>query len=482
MTLSAERYGPSFSPSLREWPPWLLAALLLWHAVIWVLLPALSYQMLPLDAAELLGWGMEWQLGYYKHPPLGPWLGEAAFQLSGQQPESLYLLAQLGVLVTLYYVWRTARLVLAPTASIIATLVLELSYFHTVLTPNFNMNSLQLPIWAAMGFHFLRATRGASQHWLWLAAWSAAALLTKYSGALLLLTFVSILLIDPDARRQWRNPWLWGGAVLGLLLISPHLIWLLENWRLPAAYLQRFDEQGAGDWTSHLLEPLRFAIGALAGMLLSAVVALSLVQRHTDATPHSPLRWQLLALCLGPLILAMLYGAISGSRLKSTWAFPFFNLFGICLLQWLPLSLQPVRLRVFGILLALLMLGLTAGHLAYKLRGSQSKTVFDGPALALAVENTWNDRFQRPLRIVAGDHILTAIVSTYAGSRPSMLIEGRFDLSPWLSRADVEREGAAVLCEIGSSCWQDVLPIEGTPLNLEVDDRRFQLWMLAPRD
>ena len=467
-------------PSLREWPRWLLAALLIWHLLLWVLLPALSYEMLPLDTAELLGWGQEWQLGYYKHPPLGPWLGEAVFQLSGQLPESLYLLAQLAVLLTLYYVWRTARLALPAQAAIVATLLLEVSYFHTVLTPNFNMNSLQLPIWAAMGFHFLRALQGADRHWLWLAAWSAAALLTKYSGALLLLAFALILVFDRRLWPQWRNPWIWGGALLALFLISPHILWLTDNWRLPAAYLQRFDAQGTGDWTAHVIEPFRFAIGALAGMLLCLLATLTLVGKlRVGVAGSREIRWISL-ICFLPVLLAMLYGAVSGSRLKSTWAFPFFNLLGVVLVTWVPLTLSNQRLRVFGLALSLSMLALTAAHLLYKTRSSQSKTVFDGAALALAVEQAWQERFDQPLRIVAADHILSAIVSTYAPSRPSMLIEGRYDYSPWLNQTDLQRFGAAVVCEEGSSCLHDRLSIDGEPVELQVQDRRFQLWLIAP--
>src|SRR5688500_10307600 len=101
-----------------------------WHLTFWVLAPLLAYRMLPLDALELLGWGQEWQWGYYKHPPLGPWLGEAAVALCGGRVEGLYLLAQLALLAALFYVWRSARLFLDPARAALATVLLEGSYFH----------------------------------------------------------------------------------------------------------------------------------------------------------------------------------------------------------------------------------------------------------------------------------------------------------------------------------------------------------------
>jgi hypothetical protein len=148
------------TPDLTPRPRTLLLAVLAWHLVFWVLAPWLVYRMLPLDALELLGWGQEWQWGYYKHPPLGPWLGEAFVWLCGGRIESLYLLAQLALVVTLIYVWRCARLFLDPARAVLATVLLEGSYFHTYLIPNFNMNSLQLPLWAGFSFHLIRALQG----------------------------------------------------------------------------------------------------------------------------------------------------------------------------------------------------------------------------------------------------------------------------------------------------------------------------------
>ena len=95
---------------LRTHPERLLAGVVLWHLLFWVLAPTLGYTMLPLDTLELLGWGQEWQWGYYKHPPLGAWLGEIALQLAGGRLAGLYVLAQLCLVATLVYVWRCARL------------------------------------------------------------------------------------------------------------------------------------------------------------------------------------------------------------------------------------------------------------------------------------------------------------------------------------------------------------------------------------
>ncbi|MCI1711892.1 MAG: glycosyltransferase family 39 protein [Chiayiivirga sp.] len=104
----------------------------------------------------------------------GPWLGEAFVQLCGGRIESLYLLAQSVCSLTLFYVWSTARLWLDPARAALATVLLEGSYFHTYLIPNFNMNSLQLPLWAGFSYHLLRAMKGQRRTGTPAARWCGA--------------------------------------------------------------------------------------------------------------------------------------------------------------------------------------------------------------------------------------------------------------------------------------------------------------------
>lgn len=455
---------------------WIVAA---WHLSFWVAVPWLVYRMLPLDALELLGWGQEWQWGYYKHPPLGPWLGEAFVQLCGGRIEVLYLLAQLGLLLTGFYVWRTARLFLDPARAALATVLLEGSYFHTFLVPNFNMNSLQLPLWAGFSFHLLRALQGGKRHWYVCAGFAALCIYTKYSGVLLLVTGAAIVLIDAQGRRALRGPHPWAGAGLGLLLLLPHLLWLRENYELPWQYLRSFSPHDAPSRLSHLAEPLRFAAAALLSLLFALPIFLA-VRAKGALLPMRRDTWRVLALCLGPLLLAMLYGAISGSRLKSTWAFPFFSLAGVAAFLLIPTHVDARRWRRAVIALAAVMLLTGALHLGYKLGSDRSKTAFDGRALAQAVAQSWQARYDTPLRVVVGDHILSAIVSSYAPTRPSMLIRGDYTISPWLTPAQVANVGAVVVCRVDETCFPEVVGEAVPTERIEISGQALQLHFLAP--
>ncbi len=467
-------------PDLYAQPERLLYLLAAWHLLFWVLAPALTYRMLPLDTLELLGWGQHWQLGYYKHPPLGAWLGELTLQLSAGHLAGLYVLAQLCVLVTLFYVWKTARLFLDPHAAVIATALLEGAYWYTWLTPNFNMNTLQLPVWAGLSYHFVRALRGDLGHWWAWGVFVALCLYTKYSGLLLIASCALILVASPVGRASLRTRGPYLAGLLALLLLAPHLAWLSDHWRLPWSYLRGFDRGAAAIAYPHVLEPLRFAIGALLGLLFSALLLLLLIDRRAQLVRPRREAWLILALCLGPLLISTCYGIVSGSRLKSTWAFGFFNLAGVAALLLVPTRIDTLRFRRFSWGLAAVALFVAGIHLVYKTQSERSKTRFDGAALAAAIADDWQQTMPGPLRIVIGDHILSAIVSAYAPSRPAMLIQGDFAISLWLRPEDLRRDGAVIVCASDSACFPELSAGASVQRELEIGGRRFRYFFVAP--
>src|SRR5437868_11710155 len=64
-------------------PGRVLAGLFVLHFLVWTALPILVCRNLQLDLVEGLAFGREWQLGYWKHPPLPWWTVELARQATG---------------------------------------------------------------------------------------------------------------------------------------------------------------------------------------------------------------------------------------------------------------------------------------------------------------------------------------------------------------------------------------------------------------
>ena len=67
----------------RRRPGTVLAWVLGVHLLVWTVLPALVCPNLQLDLVEDLALGKEWQLGYWKHPPLPWWIADLVYRLTG---------------------------------------------------------------------------------------------------------------------------------------------------------------------------------------------------------------------------------------------------------------------------------------------------------------------------------------------------------------------------------------------------------------
>src|SRR5262249_28668260 len=108
----------------RRRPGTLLVAVLAVHLALWTILPILTCPNLQLDPAEDLALGKEWQLGYWKHPPLPWWTADLVYRLTGSF-DVLYLLGPLSAILCFYAVWLLARELTDELTALIAVLALE---------------------------------------------------------------------------------------------------------------------------------------------------------------------------------------------------------------------------------------------------------------------------------------------------------------------------------------------------------------------
>src|SRR5262245_8294660 len=136
---------------VRRCPGHLLIILLALHLVVWTLLPLALSPNLQLDLVEGLALGKEWQLGYWKHPPLPWWVDDVAFRLTGTI-EVVYVLGPLAIIGCMAGVWLLAREVTGRVEALIATLTLEAIHFYNFSAVKFSHDQLQLPFWAFTGF------------------------------------------------------------------------------------------------------------------------------------------------------------------------------------------------------------------------------------------------------------------------------------------------------------------------------------------
>ena len=107
-----------------------LTIFLLSHFAIWVLIPAVSNNNLPLDTIEALAWGSNLDWGFNKHPPLSAFATEIFYQIFGSQDWAYYFLSQLFVVSAFFIVYKFSEDFLKNKIhSLISVLLLEGIFF-----------------------------------------------------------------------------------------------------------------------------------------------------------------------------------------------------------------------------------------------------------------------------------------------------------------------------------------------------------------
>ena len=119
------------------------------HLIFWTLVPSFTNQNLPLDVIEALAWGSNLDWGFNKHPPMSAFFPEVFFQIFGSQDWAYYLLSQIFVIISFYYVFKFSKeLFNNELLGLISVLLIEAIYFYNFTTPEFNVNVCQLPFWS----------------------------------------------------------------------------------------------------------------------------------------------------------------------------------------------------------------------------------------------------------------------------------------------------------------------------------------------
>ncbi len=425
-----------------------IALFALVYVLAWSLLPPLLSSSMPLDVAESLSWGHEWQWGYYKHPPLAPVLLELAYRAFGHAGP--FLLSQLFIGATLWIVWRTGCRLMSRERAFIGTLLTMGVAYYTRPALEFNHNIAQMPFWAAVGYGFTAALQkdGRLRHWALVGVAGGLGLITKYSVGALLATLAIYLLATP-ARRQMLRPGPWLALALMGLIFWPHLRWLqLTDW-MPMAYAS---SRAATDGEVSRADGLNFLLVQalnhvpLALIVLAAALCTRGRRRALAAADPQGVRWRLhtpmpaylLALSVGPALLVAGLGLAMGLRVRDMWGVPMWVFSGLLVAAWLPSAglraMQAYLLRGLAVWLLIVSL-VTFAFLAYGAQWRHRPSRMDWPQAAMAQQAaaTWQAQSRCAIDSVSGDYWLVGLLAAQLPERPSVFIAGDERYSPWIT-------------------------------------------------
>ena len=360
---------------------------------------------------------------------------------------------------------------------------------------------------------YLAITQRQLRWWIGLGVVLGLGALSKYQIAVTGFSLLAFWL----SQHGWRDPshrrGLTISILVGLLVFLPHLQWLAANDFGPIRYAMATSLGLQLAWPARTLETAHWVIDQVLNRALPAWIMLLVVAepwRRSDPAAKSDLlegtdvaRWLILCWGLIPIAFTAALGLMAGAYLEQEWgtAFLLFLVPAMMELMRWPEDLSTRRLRrafrTFLMLQGVLMLvNVSTSHLGpWKWRASDWSN-FDAKALAADIAGPAHLALDGPVRVIVGPGDIAGAMALQLPERPLVLIDGRYDVCPWvaqdlvnrcgairISGANALKNGLAVGTDFPNLRWQPIAPLPGAGHcgSRNVDADRAMPVQIAPR-
>jgi 4-amino-4-deoxy-L-arabinose transferase-like glycosyltransferase len=443
-------------------PTTLITVALLAHVFVWTIYPVLTQENLSTsgDMAENFAWGREWQLGYFKHPPLFAWVTAAWFTILPRADWAYFLLSAVNTAIGLLGVYMLVGLYDRGARRIASVLLLAITPLYGFMAIKFNANSILLAIWPWFAFVFLKAIeRPTIVNGVLVGVLAGLAMMGKYFSGVLLIAAAVVVLMRPDRWRILLSPAAVAVVIAGLAVFGPHLWWLFHHDFGPFAYA---GEHRAATTGRYLLYIVKFPLSQLAWQLPMLLAILAILPREKRAALKEvfsfadPSRRAMLVLWIVPFLAAYGLGIVAKAELSSVWGLPLWFLSVWAILSVPGIVDADVNLRRLVAIVLIYYVGLIASTPAiYGVQAlTQGKILFKPEReLAEEVGRIWTETTGTPLKLVGGLDSNAHPVVFYTKSPVSEMVELDYARSPWITPGRVDREGLAIVCRAsGDRC------------------------------
>ncbi len=394
------------------------------HLIIWTLVPALSNKNLPLDTIEALAWGSNLDWGFNKHPPMSAFFSEVFFKIFGAQDWAYYLLSQIFIIITFYFIFKFAFEIFRNIQlSLISVLLIEAIYFYNFTTPEFNVNVCQLPFWSLVVYYSWKIYDTKNIKILdcfLIGLFAAIGFLSKYLFIYLLfsifLLFAYLIIFKKTKKFDFKYLIV---VEVFLVLLVPHLVWLFNNEFITVTYgLKRTGLEGSGI-LDHLKYPIIFLgkqIGILIPFFFLIYLLVNKIKFKIDLKDKKLLF--LIFINIIPVILILITSLITGSKIRTMWMTPFYLFFGVFFVYLFQSQINIKKIDSF-LYVFLFLFFLSPILYSYEsITRKDKRTDYPGKEIAAKVQFIWDQDFDKEIQFVTGDEWKAGNLSYHLKSRP----------------------------------------------------------------
>ena len=471
LTSSADGAGARPVALAAQLPP-----VLLLNAAIWALAAWLSRGNLDVsgDMVQDYAWGIEWQASYAHHPPLFAWVSAAWFSVMPRVDLSFYVLSMVNAAVGLLGVAALARRFLTPDRAALAALALAVSPLYSSLAIKFNANAILLSLWPwAATFFVAFMQEGRRRDAIACGALVGLSFLGKYFSVVMMCALLLVALAQPAWRRRLFSLNAALGLAVGVAVLVPHVMWVFDHQFSTLRFAQKRSD---GTLLQSVPQLVRYVLAQVAYLLPSLAVllwivpggrrrnAIMLAGRALFGPGTQPELWWL---TMAPLLVVATIAVIHGTSMASVWGMAqWFAVTALWLSVWGRHGIDPRmdRLRQVLPLYWALVLAIAIAVGYGEARGGSEGASLPRAELARVALAQWHERTGRPLVWVAGPFAEAMSVTFYAPGTTRWWSLGAPEKSPWMSAADLRRDGSLLVCaENDLDCQREAAKLVAEP-------------------
>ncbi|MDC3186083.1 glycosyltransferase family 39 protein [Candidatus Pelagibacter sp.] len=394
------------------------------HLIFWTLIPSLTNHNLPLDTIEALAWGGNLDWGFNKHPPMSAFFPEVFYQIFGSQDWAYYLLSQIFVIISFYYVFKLSKEILNNNLlGLISVLLIETIYFYNFTSPEFNVNICQLPFWSLTAYYSWRIFSGKNINFsdcFLVGLFAAFGFLSKYLFLYLLVSidilFIYLIFIKKDRKFDFK--YLITAEVF-LVVLVPHFIWLTNNDFITITYGLSRTGLEQSSLINHIQFPLIFIAKQFGILIPFLILTWLLVQKIKFKINFKDKKLLfLLSINLLPIFLMFLTSFITGSKIRTMWMTPFYLFFGTFFVYMLQSQINIKKLKPFVIGFVFFFFLSPVLYSYVSISKDDKRTDYPGKEIAIKTQYAWDQQFDTEINVVLGNEWNAGNLSFHLKSRP----------------------------------------------------------------
>lgn len=410
------------------------------------------------DFFENYVWGIRWQWGNDKHPPLFGWTVAVWFEVFHRNELNYWLLASLNLTISLALMVLIARRFLnekQQDCTLLLALFMPLLGFQAI---RYNANAAMLPYWAATILFYLRLyEKPRMLDAAFLGFVAALAMLSKYFAATLIVSLFIHAMTVPHMRSLVFGRFGIVATIVFCAVLLPHIGWLIDNNFQPFVFAA--SEQGDSSVGNILYRQAAFFIAQIV-YVIPGFFALAFFRSfeerlqvfnfsHVPKLLAEPKIRIILWVFIVPIIAAMLLALLIWTPLTSNWSLPIHIVAPLLVVLFLPVEkfeLKPRTTSALFVLFCSVALIATPFLKKADLAEASGISVIPHAALAEQADDIWQTEGNGPLLAYGGDLFPAYGMAFYTTGKKQIIQGSDFSRSPWLNPDEFKNEALLIIC------------------------------------